>query len=574
MPDQHRLAAQLGPLALLDGGEESVHVEVEDDPIVHDPRILSPDVTRRDENEARLPRGKVPWDVIGDLLGGDLPDPVRLGPAVGEDAALVELGGELWAIATDPVSFTAADAGRLAVTINANDVAVRGARPRWFLAVLLLAHGEATPARVRELIGQIRSACAELGVALIGGHSEVTPGLLHSLVVGTMLGRVEHRPLTTGGLRAGDRIGLVRSAGLEGTAILLAEHGQALRRLHGEAAFAEIERQLADGRWLSVVEPALMAAAEDGVSALHDVTEGGVGEAVHEMAAAAGLAIEARRADVPVLEETARICRDFSLDPLGLIGSGALLVGCAEQGAERLARAYAEQGLPFAWIGRAVEQGEAAATLPRFPRDELLRVSRVEGIDAVIFDMDGTVVDTSYDWAEIRRRLEIEGPSILDHLGSLEPDERARKWALLDEIEREATHDASEMTGTSEVLAHLAECGVRTALVTNNSDGNAQALIERFGLRFDVVVTRDSGVWKPSAAPIELAIRRLGVLPEHCLVVGDSIYDLIAGRAAGCARVAVVHDDTGRLAAEADLAFDDLAALLRYLEITLASPHG
>ena len=86
----------------------------------------------------RLPPGKVPWDIVAELVSGALPPEVRLGPAAGEDAALVEIGGELWAVASDPVSFTANDAGRLAVIVNANDVAVRGARPRFFLAVGLI----------------------------------------------------------------------------------------------------------------------------------------------------------------------------------------------------------------------------------------------------------------------------------------------------------------------------------------------------------------------------------------------------------------------------------------------------
>ncbi len=103
-----------------------------------------------------LPPGKVPWDVIADLLSGSLPPEVLLGPAIGEDAALVEIGGELWAVASDPITFTAAEAGRLAVIVNANDVAVRGARPMFFVAVGLIAPAEASEDRVRELLAQIQ----------------------------------------------------------------------------------------------------------------------------------------------------------------------------------------------------------------------------------------------------------------------------------------------------------------------------------------------------------------------------------------------------------------------------------
>ena len=100
---------------------------------------------------------------MADLVSGSLPPEVRLGPAAGEDAALVEIGGELWAVASDPVSFTAAEAGRLAVIVNANDVAVRGARPMFFLAVGLIAPQEATEDRVKELLNQVRETCHEIG---------------------------------------------------------------------------------------------------------------------------------------------------------------------------------------------------------------------------------------------------------------------------------------------------------------------------------------------------------------------------------------------------------------------------
>ena len=359
----------------------------------------------------RLPQGKVPWDLVAEVVARKLPPEVVLGPAAGEDAALVTIGGELWAVATDPVSFTAQDAGRLAVTVNANDVAVRGARPSLFLAVLLVAPDEAEEDRIRELLGQVVAACDRLGVALIGGHTEVTPGLAHSVVVGTMLGRVAGRPITTGGLRDGDWVGITRWAGLEGTAILLAEFGHRLRALHGETAFRELDAVLS-GDWLSVVPEALAAAADPAVSALHDVTEGGVGEALWELQRASGLTLEVALERVPVRPETRLIARDLGLDPLGLIGSGALLVGCAGEGRERVAAALQAVGVGIEWIGHARLRVEPAPPpLPRFERDELLRAFAGRGTAAVVFDMDGTLIDSDYDWPAIRRRRRSRGSS-------------------------------------------------------------------------------------------------------------------------------------------------------------------
>jgi HAD superfamily hydrolase (TIGR01509 family) len=519
----------------------------------------------------RLPPGKVPWEIVADLLSGELPAEVKLGPAAGEDAALVEIGGELWAVASDPVSFTASDAGRLAVIINANDVAVRGARPRFFLAVGLIAPHEASEERVQELLSQVRDTCDEVGCALIGGHTEVTPGLPHSMVVGTMFGPVEGDPLTTGGLREGDLVGMTRSAGLEGTAILLKEYGDRLRELHETEDFARADEILA-GDWLLVAPQALRAAACAGVTALHDVTEGGIGEALHEMAVASGLAIETRREAIPVLTETGVICGDLGIDPLGLIGSGSLLVGCTDAGRHELETAFVEIGVPFSWIGRAVAaEGPAQSSLPRFPRDELLKTAVMDGVRAVVFDMDGTLIDSSYDWPEIRRRLGVSGSSIIDDLNGLAEPERSRRWAELEAIESAATAEARLHDGVADLLELLAAKGLKTALVTNNSGANTQALLDRFGLVFGIVLTRDSGLWKPSGAPISEAVSRLGVAPGHCLGVGDSRYDVIAARAAGLAAVCVLHDGTGRHGNDAELEFDDIPAFVRYLRIVLHS---
>jgi HAD superfamily hydrolase (TIGR01509 family) len=517
----------------------------------------------------RLPPGKVPWEIVAEMLSAELPEEVKLGPAAGEDAALVEIGGELWAVASDPVSFTASNAGRLAVIVNANDVAVLGARPCFFLAVALIAPHEASEERVTDLLVQVRDTCDEVGCALIGGHTEVTPGLSHSLVVGTMLGRVEGTPLTTGGLRDGDLVGMTRSAGLEGTAILLSDFGQRLRSLHGPDVIAGAEEMLA-GDWLLVAPEALRAAACEGVTALHDVTEGGVGEALHEMAVASGLVIEVQREAVPVLAETDAFCSDLGIDPLGLIGSGSLLVGCSEACRGEVESAMEEAGVPFSWIGRAAAvEGPAQSSLPRFPRDELLKISVMEGIRAVILDMDGTLIDSTYDWPEIRRQLGVVGSSIIDDLNGLAEPDRSRKWAELEAIESDATAEARLHDGVGDLLELLAAKKLRTALVTNNSEANTRMLLDRFGLVFDVVLTRDSGLWKPSGAPISEAVGRLGVESGECLGVGDSRYDVLAAREAGLAAVCVLHDGTGRHGGDVDLEFDDVPAFVRYLRVVL-----
>ena len=100
---------------------------------------------------APLQVGKLPATLLAELLAG-LPVPpaeVLLGPRIGEDACAIEVPGGVLVAATDPITFTAQEIGRFSVIVNANDVAVMGVRPRWFLAVILLPSGT-TQAMVRE----------------------------------------------------------------------------------------------------------------------------------------------------------------------------------------------------------------------------------------------------------------------------------------------------------------------------------------------------------------------------------------------------------------------------------------
>jgi HAD superfamily hydrolase (TIGR01509 family) len=295
-----------------------------------------------------------------------------------------------------------------------------------------------------------------------------------------------------------------------------------------------------------------------------------VGEAIYEMERASGLHIDVERGQIPLLDETGLMCADLGLDPLGVIGSGALLVGCSPVGADGLEADLADAGVPIRWIGSA-DEGERAEErpVPRFERDEILKAWYLENTRAVLFDMDGTVIDSDYDWPAIRRRLGVTAPSIIDELNGLPEPERQAKWDQLRSIERQATAAARLKPGAAELLALLAARGLDTALVTNNSEVNTRLLLERFDLSFDVVLTRDSGLWKPSGAPIVEAIRRLGTTPERCMAVGDSRYDVDAARDAGCGRVCVLYAGAERYRDHADLAFPDLPALTRYLRIVL-----
>jgi hydrogenase expression/formation protein HypE len=329
-----------------------------------------------------LRTGKLPPELLAKSIRhtGAKDDRVVLGPRLGEDAAVVRVGDRLVVLKTDPVTYASDMIGWYAVHVNANDVATRGAEPAWFQAVILLPEG-ADDGLPEEISRQISSACEELGVAVTGGHTEVTPGISSPIVVGDMHGLLEReRPVLTSGVREGDSIVLTKGAGIEGTAAIARAKRDELVRLLGEEAVDRAAWFLMDPG-LSVL-PEARTALDFDVSAMHDPTEGGVLMGVYELATASSRSVEFDADSVPVAEETEAICRHYGIDPLGLLGSGALLASFAPDDAARYMDALAEKGVEAAVVARAVAGGSGSVVkrkgsvtpLSSCERDEILKV--------------------------------------------------------------------------------------------------------------------------------------------------------------------------------------------------------
>ena len=329
--------------------------------------------------------GKLPPALLERLLGKLAPtDPrVVMGPRLGEDAAVLDMGDRYLVATTDPITFATDEAGWYALHVNANDVAVRGARPMWFLATLLLPEGAATPAVVERLFADLAEGCAELGVALIGGHTEVTAALPRAIVSGCMLGEVEKdRLVTTGGARPGDTLLLTKGVPLEGAAIIARERAAEAERRGVPADVVKRARELLRRPGISVVPEARAACDVARVHAMHDPTEGGVATACWELAQAADVGLRVDRERIPVLREGRVLCEAFGLDPLGTIASGSLLLAVDPAEAERVVAACRGAGDDCAAIGRVTDasQGVSLVTggharpMPTFPQDEITRI--------------------------------------------------------------------------------------------------------------------------------------------------------------------------------------------------------
>lgn len=330
----------------------------------------------------QLRTGKLPPDLLKRLLKftGAYDPRVVVGPSVGEDAAIVRFGKSLLVLKSDPVTYASDMIGWYAVHVNANDIATRGAKPAWFQAVILLPEGS-RDSLAEAIFKQISSAAKSLGIAVTGGHTEVTPGIDHPIVVGDMHGLLEGRkPVTTAGARVGDAIVLTKAAGIEGTAAIAREKRAVLLRVFHKDFVDKAANYLHDPG-LSVVYDAEVALKHK-VSAMHDPTEGGVRMGVYELAAASGKSVELLEDVVPVKMETKRICAKYDLDPLGLLGSGALLATFKLEDAEKYVMSLRRNGISATVIGRMVPgknksiavRGNQSTTLSFSERDEILKV--------------------------------------------------------------------------------------------------------------------------------------------------------------------------------------------------------
>jgi hydrogenase maturation factor len=331
----------------------------------------------------RFPVGKLPPKILQALLAR-CPVPkgsgVVIGPRFGEDAAVIEFGSEYLVAKTDPITFTAERIGWYAVHINANDIATLGARPRWFLATMLLPEKGTKEPLAQSILADVLRACRELGITLVGGHTEITTSLDRPIVVGQLLGVVKKQELIRKeSQRPGDLVLLTKGVAVEGTAILARARSNSLEKRLGSMVVRRA-RNLLFHPGISVVRDAQLAIRYGEVHGLHDPTEGGLLGGLYELSQAGGVGLRIWKCRIPVLPETEALARVLPFDPLAMIASGALLVVASSRSAPALLRAYRQNGISAAVIGEVRPKREGARL---FDKDGVLSAIRVPERDEI-----------------------------------------------------------------------------------------------------------------------------------------------------------------------------------------------
>ncbi|MEC9294055.1 MAG: AIR synthase family protein [Chloroflexota bacterium] len=333
--------------------------------------------------DKHLRPGKLPPDLLERFLGGlrTVEKRVLLGPNVGEDSAFISFGSSTLIAKSDPITFATDRIGWYAIQVNANDIAASGGTPKWFLSTLLLPEDEKV-SNVKVIFEQMREAADELGVTIIGGHTEITGGLTRPIIAGTMLGEAApSETVKTSSAEPGDDIILTSGIAIEGTAILARECKKEL--LAAGVSENEIKKaaNLLDTPGISIVKPAHVAMSTGQITAMHDPTEGGLAGAIDELARASGTGVVIDDDAVLILDETKIICEALYIDPWGLIASGSLIITTHPDGSPKVIRALRQAGIEASMIGRItdykkgmrkIEKGELQP-FPKFQRDEIAR---------------------------------------------------------------------------------------------------------------------------------------------------------------------------------------------------------
>jgi len=337
---------------------------------------------------AYLPAGKLPHQLLATLLR-ELPTThpqLLVGPSIGEDAAVIDFAVDhdnLLVAKSDPITFATDQIGYYAVNVCANDLGVTGATPRFYLPTVLLPVATTDTILVSTIFTQIGQACRALGIIVAGGHSEVTPTVGQPVVIGAMLGEVRRdRFIRSGGCCAGDLVVLAGSVPVEGTSIIARELRSQLLALGWDTTELDRAADYLFTPGISVLAPALLAAQEGLVTAMHDPTEGGLATGIVELALAAGVGVEIDLDAVPVSDLSQRLSHAFGLDPLGTLASGALLATCTPKQAPSLLQRWAETGWAATVIGRILARedgmwatrGGQRSPFPTFAVDEITKL--------------------------------------------------------------------------------------------------------------------------------------------------------------------------------------------------------
>ena len=294
--------------------------------------------------------GKVPENVLKRSVFKKLtvkrPE-VLVHAGVGEDCAVLAPTENALVLSTDPITASAKEIGTIAFHITANDIASSGAELVGILLTIIMPPNS-EEGELKQIMDDVSQLTAEYDVEILGGHTEVSAVVNQTLVSVTGIGRIaKDKLVTTKGLKPGQDLVVTKWIGLEGTSIIATEFEKELKK---RLPVSIVDESKKFASLLSVVKDSRVA-MQVGVSAMHDVTEGGIFGALWEMAEASGVGLEIDLKKIPLRQETVEVCEFFHINPYELISSGCMLMAAAD--GNELIRRLKENGIEATVIGKA-----------------------------------------------------------------------------------------------------------------------------------------------------------------------------------------------------------------------------
>lgn len=328
--------------------------------------------------------GKLPPKLLQQLLDKiSFAEPsVLLGPKIGEDAAVLNTTSSKYlVVTTDPITFATDKIGWYVVNINANDIAVMGGDPKWLLITLLLPQ-TINKKTIDDIFSQIIDTASNLGITLVGGHTEITPNIISPIAVGTLIGEVsKNHVVRTQDAKPKDAIILTKKIALEGTSIIAREFPKKLKSLGIGKDIIQKAKKFISYPGISVIKEANIARDFKYVHSMHDPTEGGLSTALIELAIASntGLMIDAKK--IQIAPESKQICKALNINPMGLLSSGCLIITIPEKNSSELIKIFENHNIESYEIGHLTAKPNeykwisksGIGDIPIFKNDELTK---------------------------------------------------------------------------------------------------------------------------------------------------------------------------------------------------------
>lgn len=283
---------------------------------------------------------------------------VLVGPTHGVDNAVIKIGGgQVIITTTDPLSIVPSlglkDSAWLSVHLLASDIATSGFPPSY--AVLELNLPPEIGGKEFEIYwNAVHQEFKKIGVAIVGGHTGRYIGCGYTIVGGGMLMAIgsEEKYLTSSMVSPGDKLVMTKTAAIAATAVLSRSFPNRIREKFGKEFLTRAQQLFYS---FSTMDDALSSASigvrEAGVTAMHDVTEGGVLGAIWEICNASNVGVNVNLDYIPISEEAKAVCHFFRIDPLRALGEGTLLIAVNPHRTTSLMHALSKRGIQGTEIG-------------------------------------------------------------------------------------------------------------------------------------------------------------------------------------------------------------------------------